>query len=161
MKNFLLLLAMFGLSAAWSVAHADGELQSELKAFLVTVDDSGNESLTPASEAEPNQVLEYRLVYTNKSETAYKNLIINGMVPANTEYVAKSSGSEVKHNLVVSINRGNTYQAEPVMRKIKLADGTEKEEVVPASEYTNLRWKSQEAIQPEQKQTFTYRVRVK
>lgn len=154
---FSALVFMFSISSAM----AEGEIDSRLSAFLVTENTEGEEVLTAATAAEPGDTLEYHLVYTNKSDTPFQKLVINGMVPANTAYVANSSQSKVKHDLTVSFDRGGHYQAEPAKRTVKNADGLEEQVVVPASEYTHLRWKSLQAIQPAQQQTYSYRVRVK
>lgn len=156
--------ALFGAIALLlnvSMVFAEGGVDSRLDAFLVGEDSKGEETLTPASEAEPNQILEYRLAYSNSADKEYKKLVINGLIPANTEYVAQSARSEVTHDFLVSIDQGKNYQAEPVIRTIKQADGSEKKEVVPVTEYTHLRWKSQQALEPKQKQEYFYRVRVK
>ena len=144
-----------------SVVYADQAIESRLDAFLVVLDSKGQEQLEKANEAEPGQILEYRLAYSNNSEETFQKLVINGLVPANTEYIANSSRSDVDHGLLVSIDQGKTFQPEPVKRKSQQQDGSVKEEVVPVSEYTNLRWKSQAALQPGKTQEFFYRVRVK
>jgi len=144
-----------------SVVFAEGGVGSRLDAYLVTTDVKGEEVFSPASEAEPGQVLEYRLAYDNSADQSFQKLVINGLVPANTEYVAKSARSEIQHDFLVSIDQGKTYHAEPVIRVVKQADGTEKKEIVPVTEYSHLRWKSLQALEPKQKQEYVYRVRVK
>ena len=105
-------------------------------------------------------MLEYRLAYSNSADKSFHKLVINGLIPANTEYVADSARSEVSNDFLVSIDQGKTYQAEPVMRTVRQADGTDKKEVVPVAEYTHLRWKSQQALEPKSQQEYFYRVRV-
>ncbi len=159
MNKLLLLLTVLIVNV--SLAFAGEELRSDLDVFLVTVNGQGEETLQAVKEAEPGQTLEYRLRYTNESEGPFTKLVINGLIPANTEYVANSSRSSVQHQLQVSIDHGKTYQAEPVTRWVKQADGSEKEEVVPVSEYTHLRWRSEDTLPAGEQQDYFYRVRVK
>ena len=155
-----ILFSALTLMLCVSTVFAEGGVDSRLDAFLVVVSDKGEETLSPATDAEPGQILEYRLAYGNSADKPFKKLVINGLIPANTEYVAKSARSDIQHNFLVSIDQGKTYQAEPVMRLVKQADGTEEKEVVPVTEYSHLRWKSQQALEPKQNQEYFYRVRV-
>lgn len=157
MKRLLIPLLLL----AAMVAHADGPLSSEMKTFLVKKNDNGHEVLKPTANAAPGDTIEYRLIYKNTSEQALSGLVITGPVPDNTAYVEKSNHTKVAASFVVSADNGAHFQAEPVKRIEKNADGTKKEVVVPPGQYTHVRWQPKTAIQPGQVETFSYRVTVK
>lgn len=149
-----LLLAMmlpFGLSAA-------PEIDSRLKGYLVVVDAEGNESFTPAETAEPGVVIEYRLQFENKGDRAAKDLAVIGPVPANTRYIANTANTAVRHDFTVSIDNGDTWEPEPVVRERKLPDGTIEQYVIPAEQYTHLRWQTRQRLGVDETHEYRYRV---
>lgn len=160
--NFTKLIFASVISLFLLVAHAAQEppVKSTMEAFLVQVDKKGNETLTPATTAEPGEVIEWQITFTNLTAETQNNLVVTGPVPQATHYVAGSANSEVKAALLVSINNGRKYAAEPMMRTVQNADGSTSTEVVPAEEYTHVRWRSSEPLAGHGSQTFTYRVSV-
>lgn len=152
---------MLLLLAAAPPLHADeGALQSRMDAYVVEVDDEGNERVRPANEVEPGAMIEWRIVFDNTASSPQQDLVVTGPVPPNTEYVADSARTEVPGRLTVSIDGGQTFEPEPVKRRRATDDGRVREVVVPASEYTHLRWQASEPIRGFASQEYRYRVRV-
>ncbi len=156
----LAFLAAVGSVAGVSASKVKSPLSSEMKAFVVSKTASGKEKLSSATSAEPGQTIQYQLTYKNNGEGALKGLTVTGPVPANTHYLAKSSQTQVKSEVLVSIDGGKTYEREPVKRMQVMADGSKKMVVIPAEKYTHIRWKTKSALQPGGKQLFSYRVKV-
>ena len=154
-------VAALTLSAV-SVAQSDenGPLKTTMDSFLVSVDKKGKETVAPTKEAEPGQVIQYRIGATNMSKAPLRGLVINGPIPANTKYQAKSNKAQTAHNFLVSIDGGATWDKEPVKRKRKDKDGKIKEVVIGPEEYTHTRWVVKSALGPKKKLEFTYRVKV-
>lgn len=157
MRNTLYCL-LFSIFAFMPLANAS-PITSEMKVYVVAVDEKGKETLTEQENAEPGQMLEYHMVYSNVSKKNLKITNADGLIPKSTEYVSKSANSKVKSDFLVSIDQGKTFEKEPVIRQRKEA-GKITEYVVPVSEYTNVRWMAKEKIKPNKKQIFKYRVKV-
>ena len=157
----VLAVAALALSAV-SVAQSNeaGPLKTTMESFLVSVDKKGKETVAPTKEAEPGQVIEYRIGATNMSKAPLRGLVIDGPIPANTQYQAKSNKARTAHSFLVSINGGGTWDKEPVKRKRKDKDGKLKEVVIGPEEYTHSRWIVKSALGPKKKLEFSYRVKV-
>jgi hypothetical protein len=76
-------------------------------------------------------------------------------------YVGQSAKTGVPADLLVSIDGGATFEAEPVRRQERMPNGQMKTVVVPAEKYTNIRWKVKQPISSLGKQLYSYRVKVK
>lgn len=146
------------LAFAASAEAEDGPLEGEMKAFVVTEGEEGEEVLTETGKVEPGQTIEYRLVYENTSEDALQNVSITGPIPENTDYIAGSAASEFLGKPVFSIDDGTSFQPEPVTYTKTLPDGTEKEAVATPDMYTHVRWVV-DRFAPSTVR-FTYRVKV-
>ena len=160
MRKFLLVaLGLFCLGLP-SFALAEDALKTKMDAYLVVSDKKGKESLKATTVAEPGQIIEYLITHNNTGEKSLKKVITNGPIPKNTQYVAGSAKTKVKHQLVVSIDGGKSFQAEPVMREVTDEKGKIKKVVVPESEYTHVRWMSTSKLKSNKKQSYRYRVQV-
>lgn len=153
-SRFLLASAMFFSLTALS----EGALQSQMQAFVVMPQADGSESFEAAQAVEPGQVIEYRTVFSNAGDSAISGLAVVGPVPAGTRYLGNSATSDVTHAFEASADNGNSWHSEPLMRTVRQADGSEKEEVVPPEEYTHVRWKAAESIASNGSQEYRYRV---
>ena len=153
----LLTLPLLG----FSTGHADEPIKSAMEAYVVESKDN-QETLLAASEVEPNQLVEYQLTYTNVSGSDIKGLTVVGPVPEGTSYVSNTANADVAASLLVSIDGGKTFESEPVIRLETKASGEVVEKVIPAEEYTHLRWNAKNEINADGgTQFYTYRVRVK
>ncbi|WP_422447751.1 MULTISPECIES: hypothetical protein [unclassified Endozoicomonas] len=142
-----------------STAQAAEKVRSQMLAYVVT-SENGKETLKKAATAEPGNVLEYQLAYTNTSAEAMSGLNVAVPVPANTRYLDKTAITVVPSRFEVSIDGGKTWEGEPVKRLRKDNNGQLKEVVIPATEYTNLRWLVQRPLKGGEVQQFTYRIQV-
>lgn len=150
-----MLFSIAGAPAVW----ANGPLTSEIQSFLITTDDDGREQRVPTTHAAPGDVIEYLLTYTNTSEQPLSGLIVTGPIPANTQYLEASAHADVQARLVVSVDDGVEFAAEPLADDSR-NESRQEQAVIPADTYTHLRWLPDTDIQPGQVQTFSYRVQV-
>ena len=160
MRHTLLTVLMMIMTAAVSAAVAEGPLEGRLSAFRVVADANGQPALEQADAAAPGDLIEYHLNYANRSTDALGGLIINGPIPQGTAYVGQSARADIDHVLEVSIDGGSSWSTEPVMRQVRNADGSVSREQVPASEYTQIRWRLNDALQPREDLALRYRVSV-
>jgi len=153
---FVLVLFLAGIS------HAAAPVSGEIQAYLVTVDKNGEEKVTKTDQVEPGQVMEFELVFTNNGETSVSGIQVVDPIPENTLFIGESHNSDVQANFEVSIDGGQSFEAEPVIRIETQLDGTQKEVVIPAEQYTHVRWLAKDALPSKGgKHRFTYRVSVK
>ncbi len=137
------------------------KLQGNLEALLVVADENGKESFRAAEAVLPGQVIEYRLLYSNEGDEVINNLKVLGPIPEEVEYVAMSASSASNAELEASIDMGITWSSEPLYRTALDANGKEIQEIVPPSQYHQIRWSSFDELKPDDSFQYTYRVRVK
>lgn len=127
----------------------------ELKGQKIVRLADGKESRESAGQAKPGDVIEYTATYTNRSKAAVKNVAATLPVPSETEYVAGSAQPAGAQAALVD----GVYQAMPLKRQVKLANGTMETRDVPLAEYRTLRWQVGE-LAPGKDFVATARVRV-
>jgi len=143
-----------------SFAFAKGNVTGDIQAFLVTVDEDGKETMALVKETEPGQVMEFQIVFTNEGDSDVTGIKVVDPVPEFTTFIGSSHGADVSADFEVSIDGGATFEREPVVRVQTLSDGSTSEVVIPASEYTHVRWVALEALASGAKHSFHYRVTV-
>jgi uncharacterized repeat protein (TIGR01451 family) len=137
--------ALFNLLAAllvWAAplqAQAD-DLVINLVAQRVAQKADGSESLQPAAQAKPGDIIEYTAHYKNQSKGSISNLQPTLPIPQGMEYISATA-----HPAPVAASLdGKIFSTIPLKRKVKLADGKVQEQEVPASEYRALKWSVKE-----------------
>lgn len=131
------------LSLAWTepaAAQSKGDVQISLLARKVTAAADGKEILIAADTARPGEVIQYDAVYSNTGKKEVRNLAPTLPIPAGMEFVAESA----KPAATQASLDGRTFEAFPLVRKIKRPDGRVEEVPVPFSEYRALRWNAGE-----------------
>jgi len=149
------------LSAASVFAEGNGPLQITMNAYAISMDASGKEVATKTTEVDPQQTVEFRAIYKNNSAEPLSGVVVTGPIPKSTLYQANTAKAPVAANFEVSIDDGKTFEGEPVKRMVKDAAGKMVEKIIPASQYTHVRWMPAEKIAGNTEQTYSYRVKVK
>jgi hypothetical protein len=148
---FVLAIALLLLAGA---AQADQAITSTLTVQRVTLDEKGQEVLVPADKVKPGEVLLYTAVFTNTTDKLLTKIEPQLPIPSGT--VLLKDGA-VPAGVRASID-GITYDAVPLKRKVKQADGTIKVVDVPLAEYRFLKWRFEKL---EAHATLTVSARVK
>jgi len=141
-----------GVGFAPAIVRAAGDVSVVLTAQRVAVV-NGKETLSPADQASPGDVIEYRAEYKNAGANAVKQLAATLPVPNGMAYVAGTGAPQL-----ASLD-GKKFEAVPLQRRMKLADGREVLRDVPANEYRALRW-TLGTLAPNGSRAVTARVRV-
>jgi len=129
----LLLLPFLG---GQGFAQNAGDVHVTLKAQKVLRSKDGKETLQLADRAFPGEIIQYDALYQNQGKKGVHNLEPTLPIPAGLEYLPDaSSPAPVKASL-----DGRNFEAVPLVRAVKTADGSVKQEQVPYSEYRALRW---------------------
>lgn len=119
-------------AAAPAAAQAEPAVKAELTQMQV-VTENGKETLKPVQSVKPGDLIEYRVVYTNRSPKAVRDVQAELPIPEGLEYQPKSARPAQNAEAAV---KGGAFAREPLMREA--AGG--KKEPVPYSEYRRLRW---------------------
>ena len=138
MKNAMLIscLLLAALAAEGALAQAPTPaVTSTLQARRVD-SVAGKAVLAPAEAGKPGDLLEYSGTYRNGATRPVERLVATIPVPAGTTFVA---GSAEPARASASTD-GTQFAPMPLMRTVRQADGTTRQEPVPLSEYRYVRW---------------------
>jgi hypothetical protein len=136
-------------------AATNATLRSELTVKQVVVLDNGTESLRPAAEVKPNDLLQYAASYVNTGSSPVQHLVASLPIPPGTQWIESSA---VPRGVLASTD-GKVFLPVPLMRRVKDANGHVNEVPVPLSEYRVLRW-AEQVVAPGATYTVSARVRV-
>jgi uncharacterized repeat protein (TIGR01451 family) len=139
---------------------ADAPLTGNIVAVKVVTDNSGEETFLPADEANPSDIIEYRLTYANSGDAALRNVSVTDPVPVGTEYLEQTA-TAAGGGVVFSVDNGKTFHSWPV--RVQTTDENGNEVTVDATPdmVTHIRWTISGELAPESDVTFAYRARIK
>jgi hypothetical protein len=148
------------------IAFAQGNLRPQLtlEGFLVISEIKNGvttERFEKASNAKPGSILEYRTTASNPNDKAVSKLVMDLPVPKNTFYLegtATNNASIAK--LMASADNKRSFSTLPLKRKV-VKDGKTIEEIVPANQYTHLRWVVNAPLAAKSSVTFKARVKIR
>jgi uncharacterized repeat protein (TIGR01451 family) len=161
-KHVLVLFAVvLGLTVTMGLAAASANLAGSLEAYRVAVTDKGAEEFLPAANARPQDVIEYRLIYTNTGDEPIRNVLITDPIPVGTRMVHPSASRPKTGKVEFSVDGGKSFHPWPVMVKKTTLDGKKKVVEATPEMITHIRWALGDAIQPDGSITLTYRAVVK
>lgn len=155
----LLLLSYAGISAAQEGA-VDDPVEIRLEIFLVS-EVQGSEQFRPATTARPGQVVEYRVTAINVSEETLPQgtVVITGPIAGQTTYVPNSATPSSERVLTeFSADGGENFSEPPVL--VGGDRGDDDRRVAEPVDYDVVRWTLLAPMEPEQEETFFYRVKI-
>ena len=126
-----LTLASASVIAKSEAPQVEGTLEQNR---IVMVD--GKESLAAADKVSPGDTLLYRVRYSNKGATPANNLVVTLPIPKGLEY---QPSADLPKAALASLD-GEKFEAIPIKRLEKSANGQEAMKEVPLSQYRALRW---------------------
>ena len=161
----IVLMLLLGVLAWAPAQQAEPDAVGvDLTAFVVTevVDDDGSvsEVFTEAEAVFPGQVIEYRLLATNRSAALIPagRLTLVGPVPPETRYLADSgSPGGPDWRLEASLD-GDAFAEPPLFVSETDAEGREFEVEADPGDYRALRWVVLRPLQPDEEIVLHYRV---
>lgn len=98
--------------------------------------DHGKETLAPADQVKPGDIVEYRAVYTNAGSKPVSQLVATLPLPAGLEYTPRSAKPAAP--AAEAAAKDGRYAPEPLKRAVA---GQREPQLVPYDEYRSLRWK--------------------
>jgi uncharacterized repeat protein (TIGR01451 family) len=105
-------------------------LSIELVSYKVITNIKGEAEYQPATQAKPDDIIEYRATYTNNTGKPIKGLVATLPIPPETQFLAKSSPAQAQAS-----TDGVNFAAMPLKRKVGGQTVN-----VPLQEYRALRW---------------------
>jgi hypothetical protein len=130
--------AGLGLALLGAGAASAGEVEVVLSAARVVVGEHGAEQLVTTDVVRPGDVVEYRATYVNQGDGAVRGLTATLPIPVDTHYLGLTA---TPAEAVEASTDGVQFAPIPLVRKVVGADGRERWEPVPATEYRALRWR--------------------
>lgn len=135
-------------------ANVANDVQIALSLERITVD-AGKEVLVATERAAPGEQVQYVAVYTNtaaKSTAAIPNLQATMPIPSAMHFTGSAQPMPNQAS-----TDGKAFEAYPIVRMIKQADGTLKRVEVPFDSYRTLRW-TLKPLAPQVSQTVKARM---
>ncbi len=161
-RRVILMTALItGICLSLPVFADQGPLSGNISAFRVITHENGREEFVSADEARPQDVIEYRLTYANRSETMLRNVTVVDPVPAGAEYINRSATRPYNGAVEFSIDGGKTYHNWPIRIKKANPEGELVEVIATPDQVTHIRWLITDDFEPETEITFSYRAVVK
>ncbi len=161
-KIFILGLTLLGTMALAQSTKTKPELT--LSNYLVQFEIKNGktvESFENADKVKPGDILEYRVKASNPTSNNFPNFVVDLPVPTSTMYLENTATNTPSiASLLASYDKKKTFSSLPLKRKV-IKDGKTVEEIVKASEYTNLRWIFRNELKSGQNLEFKARVKVK
>ena len=119
-------------------ASAKNDLAISLTAKKVVTQSDGKEKLVAADRAFPGEVIQYDALYVNQSAKPLTSVAPTLPIPSGMVFVPDSASPALSE---ASLD-GRKFEPLPILRKVRMPSGEEKEIEVPATEYRALRWKA-------------------
>lgn len=112
-----------------------GDVAVKLSQSKIVLDKDGKETAGSADLSLPGDLIEYKAVYSNKSERPIKGLMAVLPVPIGMQFTGKTTPAGPYQASV----DGKTFDKAPLMREVRQPDGKMKKVPVPLSEYRALK----------------------
>jgi uncharacterized repeat protein (TIGR01451 family) len=159
-RRALYLIPLFALVCA-AAAVADVPLAGNIEAVKVVAQKSGEEMYLPAAEANPRDLIEYRLSYTNTGKSPLHNIAVTDPIPFGTVYVLETATDPERGSVEFSIDSASTFHAWPI--RVKKTDERGEEVWVDATPdmVTHIRWTVAGDLDPESEINVSYRAIIK
>ncbi len=137
----------------------DGPLTSALSVFQVLETGTSPATFRPADTVAPGGILEYRLDYENVSQAPLADLVIQAVIPHNTEFIEVSQSVDRPAVFEAKVE-GLEWSTLPVTRYEADENGVLQAVEIPAEEYVAVRWRVAEPLAAGESTRAVYRVRV-
>ena len=149
--------SLFALLAVFSsVVNSKEDVKIDLQVHLVQMDDKGLEVFKPAQQANPGDILQYKVICRNQGDTLARNVMAILPVPAR-ELVFVKDKTDLQ-NLQASLD-GRVFGDLPLKKISKTPDGRIETVDADPADYRFLRWAVGD-IPPQKSATMYARMRV-
>ena len=163
MKVWMIVILFVVVVGAFA-QDAENDVDIVMEAYIVTMQENEDgdmvEVFEAANEAQPGDLVEYRILLANDSDDVLEDVGALGPVPANTMFVADSETQAAAYQTEFSIDGGASYSPAPTLTVTNDA-GEEEEVMAEPEEFNSVRWTLLEPLDPQDSHSFSYRVTVR
>jgi len=160
-RRALYLIPLLALVGVVAIAAADVPLKGSIEAVKVVAQQNGKEMYLPAAEANPKDLIEYRLSYANTGKSTLHNVAVTDPIPVGTRYVGETAKAPESGTVTFSIDDGSTFHAWPVRVKKTNERGEEIWVDATPDMVTHIRWVVAGDLDPESQINVSYRATIK
>lgn len=156
----LILVVLAIASSVYATATYVGRPEVKVSLLGTVEREHQQVQLEKAGQLNPGEVLNWTITSQNAGSAPAHQYKTIGEVPPGTAFVANSARAENAVTITYSIDKGNTYEAKPMITQ-KQPDGTTRKIPAPASLYTHVRYEWNEPLNEGKQVSAYYKVRVK
>ena len=150
------LLILSSTSVAAKQGHI--KLTSQAQKVITVKNEQGIDvnQFIPAEKVLPGEVVRYTNTFENVSTDSADNIGVTNPIPDHTVYIPNTAQGD---NFVItySVDEGKHWGI-PAKLKIKNRDG--KMQAATPADYTHIRWKYKASLNPSEKKSVSYQVRL-
>ena len=133
------LISLFLLPALSLAANSvDIKIKAE-KLTTVIKDGKKVTKAIPYKKFQPGDTILYTITYTNNTNEAVSNAVIDDPIPAGTAYIPESATGEGTE-ITYSIDKGKTFNKPTLLVYQVETRGKKEQRVATPDQYTNIRW---------------------
>ncbi|MCH9813460.1 MAG: DUF11 domain-containing protein [Epsilonproteobacteria bacterium] len=157
--NFVLVLGIAAIATTLYAKKASVTLTSSSYKEVHEVNTAGEKvtKYVETGKVLPGDIVMYKNSINNQDSKPARNLVLNNVVPENTEYVENSASCESDCKIIYSVDNGETFD---IPENLKVQDGA-LERAAKASEYTNIRWIIASSLSAESSTFVSFKARLK
>jgi uncharacterized repeat protein (TIGR01451 family) len=149
-----------GQTIAQAIQRPNVQLNLSAEKLVGRGDKASWQALKGNVTVNPTDTLRYTVMGQNIGKAAAKKLIMTQPIPKQMTYKLGSSQNTAQAVTTYSIDNGKSFTAQPLV-KVRLADGQEAMRPAPAEAYTHVRWRFDNAINPNTQVKASYEVKVR
>ena len=154
-------LALVALATLFFASQADAqskhiELDAKAELEVAVVDENGEETMkrVPAVKVMPGEIVVYTITATNVGDEPATNVVITDPVPEHMDYTGSVTGEGT--SITFSTDGGKTYDVASALT-VPVGGG---EKPAPPEDYTHIRWKFNDALEPGSARSVEFRARL-
>ncbi len=132
------------------------ELAAKAELEVEAVDENGEKTIqrVPAIKVLPGEIVVYTITATNVGDKPATNVVITDPVPEHMDYTGSVTGEGA--SITFSVDGGKTYDVANALT-VPVGGG---EKPAPPEDYTHIRWKLNDALEPGSALSVEFRARL-
>ncbi len=146
--------------ASTGIAAKQGNIKFSSHAYKVVTTKNAqgqtSRTLIPAVKVLPGEIVQYTNTFENISTKRANNIGVTNPIPSNTVYIPNTADSN-GFDVVFSVD-GGKHWGKPATLKVKDKNGNMRP--AKTSDYTHIRWKYKTSLNPGEKKSVSYQVRL-
>jgi len=141
------LILIFSVSPAIAESNSDVSVTTSIMREVEVENEQGKKEirLENVESAVPGEEIVFIVTYLNKGKLPAENIVLTNPVPREMIYVGGSAGGETTV-IIFSVDGGDTYD---MPEKLFVVDENGERVQAKPEDYTHIRWRLTESLEPE------------